>query len=154
MASKESDLVDQALGRGARTGYIAACNGTRQNQIQGLLEVLGSYPYPESLRVLLLYVSYQAGRQTIDKATAKQLIEDLLFLNREAQGAKLGGEEIQEILRKYLGSLKWVYTAINQGRLRVNCRETPQPSVEEVVKRIADAIQGSHRRGYGHRGYR
>jgi len=133
MGSPTTSLADEVVGRGALAGVVAACDGTtQQSQIQNLLEVLGAYHYPESVRVLLLYIAYQVGRRKIEKNTGRRIASDILYIVRNSGG------DANELLRKYLGALKWSYTAITRGRFYGVCRVVSRlkPSVEEIVKAI------------------
>jgi len=134
MGSPATSLADEVMGRGALAGAVAACDRiTQQSQIQNLLEVLGAYRYPESVKVLLLYIVYQVGRRQIERNTGRRIVSDILYIVRNS-----GGDDVDELLRKYLGALKWSYTAITRGRFYTVCRVVSrlEPSVEEIVKAI------------------
>lgn len=133
MGSPITSLADEVMGRGALAGAVAACDRrTQQSQIQNLLEVLGAYRYPESVRVLLLYIAYQVGRRQIERNTGRRIASDILYIVRNSGG------DVDELLRKYLGALKWSYTAITRGGFYGVCRVVSRlrPSVEEIVKAI------------------
>ena len=153
-ASSEARIScnEYVLNLGARAGLQAACSRqTKQAQVQALLEVFNSYAYPESVKVLLLYVSYQAGRGNIDRNTAARIISDILDITRKCGG---GDEPVQELVRKYLGALKWVYTSISRGAHQV-CRESGRimreaidRMVEAVAEHLARAMSTHSRRGW------
>ena len=152
MPGQATECSTFVLNLGARVGLQAACNRqTKQAQIQALLEVFNSYAYPESVKVLLLYVSYQAGRGNIDRGTAAQIISDILDIVGKCGS---GGESVQELVRKYLGALKWVYTSVSRGASRV-CRESGQimrEPIDRMVEIIAEHLARAMRT-YGRRGW-
>jgi len=142
---------EYVINLGARAGLQAACNKhVKQAQVQSLLEVFNSYAYPESVKVLLLYVAYQAGRNNIDNLTASQVINDILDITRKCSE---NNEIMQELIRKYLGALKWVYTAITRGAHSVcyNKKDIVNKPIENIAdtiaEKIAQAIGGQQRYG-------
>ena len=153
-ASSEAhtNCSEHVLNLGARAGLQAACNRqTKQAQVQALLEVFNSYAYPESVKVLLLYVSYQAGRKNIDNNTAARIISDVLDIVRKCGSS---GESVQELVRKYLGALKWVYTSVSRSASHV-CRESRRimrepidRMVETIAEHLARAMSAYGRRGW------
>ncbi|HID41808.1 MAG TPA: hypothetical protein EYP33_06615 [Pyrodictium sp.] len=137
------EFLQEVLGRGALAGVVAACDRTtQQNQVQNLLEIVGAYRFPESVDVLMLYIAYQVGRKQIHLETGRRLVNDLDYIRRLAEQLGDSGREGegmgQELLRRYLGAVKWSYTAITRGHRYGVCRRLRQlePDVQQVVGAI------------------
>jgi len=127
--------LSQVVGMGAKAGVIAACDHrTQRTQIQNLFEVLKEYEYPDSVNVLQLYIAYQAGRGHIDRNTAKQLIQDI----RQIASSTSDNKEGKELLRSYLGAVRWAYTAIDRGRPYRACRAAQRlrPVLDDVIRAL------------------
>lgn len=141
--SSRDEALREVLGRGALAGAVAACDRTtQQSQVQNLLEIVGAYGFPESVDVLILYIAYQVGRKQIHPETGRRLVEDLGYIRERAgrldDGGQDGGGVGQELLRRYLGAVKWSYTAITRGHRYGVCRRLRQlgPDVQQVVGAI------------------
>jgi len=136
-------LQEEALRRGALAGVVAGCFGVKTSQVENMLSILGEYRYPASFDVLLLFLSYQAGRGHIRRDVAREVTRDLLELRRLAEKSVSTAhvaEIMDELLRAYLGALKWTHTAA--GKMRRICNELrylSQKPVGEIVRRLLGA---------------
>ncbi len=148
-------MREEALSRGAWAGALSQCLGRKlqSSQIENMLGIIGEYKYPFSLNVLLLYVAYQAGRGIMDRNLAQTMTEDLLYLgemiDKLRSGTSVREFDPDEVLRSYLGAMKWVATAIEKGRMYAICRSTrrrgpERPDVRQVAAMLFK-VQGGRR---------
>jgi hypothetical protein len=121
-----ADLHKRIIDKGAYAGVVAACdNVTSPSQVQNLLEIVGAYSYPEVYSIISLYVAYQVARGGIGRETGRIIFNDVKWIHDEYN--RLPREEkertsFEELLRRYLGSLKWSYIAVTRGRMYGACR--------------------------------
>ena len=136
------NLYKQVIDKGAYAGVAAACdNLTKLSQVQNLLEVVGAYRYPQLYSVISLYIAYQVGRGNIGRDTGRILFNDIRWLHDEYNKLSRDDKEktsFEELLRQYLGSVKWSYVAITRGRMYGVCRalrsRTLRPDTIDILR--------------------
>lgn len=98
------------LNRATKAGTIAKKNRLSPTQISNLLSVLESERGYDGILLLQAFIARQSKRgrnPPIQPAVAKQLIEDIQAICNE----ETNDERRVELVKKYLGLIKWVNEA-------------------------------------------
>ena len=106
------NIYDMAVEAGSR---LKSAN-VRKEQVQHLLELYEKYgDKVEALKILILFIGRQSGRNYIVKDAASVIVRHIQDIsNRYSNDI----DSLDTAMHKYLTVMKWVYESVGRERLR------------------------------------